>query len=164
MPGAEPVPIYLAALAPLMLELAGERAEGTITWMCDERAIADHVLPRLTAAAEGVGRPVPRVIGGLPVGVCDSREQGLQAADARYGGYRDIPTYARALARGESGSPAEVAAVGTEEEVAARLRSYADAGVTDLAAMTWGIGADPDEQARNHDRTLALLADLARTP
>ena len=29
--------------------------------MCDERAIETHVVPRLTAAAEGVGRPVPRV-------------------------------------------------------------------------------------------------------
>ena len=66
VPGAEPVPIYLAALAPLMLKLAGERADGTITWMCDEKAIETHVVPRLTAAAEGVGRPVPRVIGGLP--------------------------------------------------------------------------------------------------
>jgi len=163
VPGAEAVAIYLAALAPLMLKLAGGRAEGTITWMCDERAIDTHVVPRLTAAAEGVGRPVPRVIGGLPVAVCSSREEGLAAAEARYGGYRDIPTYARALARGESGSPAEVAAVGTEEQVAARLRSYAAAGVTDLAAMTFGIGADAAERSRNHDRTLALLADLARS-
>jgi F420-dependent oxidoreductase-like protein len=163
VPGAETVPVYLAALAPLMLKLAGERAEGTITWMCDEHAIETHVVPRLTAAAEGVGRPVPRVIGGMPVGVCDGREQGLAAAEARYGGYRDIPTYARALARGESGSPAEVAAVGTEDEVAARIRSYETAGVTDLAAMTFGIGADRTERERNHQRTLDLLADLARS-
>jgi len=161
VPGAEPVPIYLAALAPLMLKLAGERAAGTITWMCDERAIETHVVPRLTAAAQAAGRAVPRVIGGLPVGVCDSKEEGLAAAEARYGGYRDIPTYARALARGGSESPAEVAAVGTERDVAARLASYASAGVTDLAAMTFGIGPDPETRARNHDRTLTLLADLA---
>jgi F420-dependent oxidoreductase-like protein len=162
VPGAEPVPIYLAALAPLMLKLAGERAAGTITWMCDESAIATHVVPRLTAAAEAVGRPVPRVIGGLPVAVCADRGQGLAAAEARYGGYRDIPTYARALARGESGSPAEVAVVGTEEQVVERLRGYEAAGVTDLCAMTFPVGDDPAERARSLDRTRALLSQLAR--
>jgi F420-dependent oxidoreductase-like protein len=162
VPGAEPVPIFLAALAPLMLRLAGERSEGTITWMCDEAAIEGHVAPRLAAGAQGVGRPMPRIIAGLPVAVCSDRDTGLAAAEHRYGTYRDIPTYARALARGESASPAEVAAVGTEEQVAERLRSYADAGVTDLAAMTWGVGDDAAERQANHDRTLDLLAELAR--
>lgn len=162
VPGAEPVPVYLAALAPLMLKLAGERAEGTITWMCDERAIETHVVPRLSVAAEGAGRPLPRVIGGLPFAVCTDREQGLAAAQARYGGYTDIPTYARALARGESGSPAEVAVVGTEEQVIDRLRSYESAGVSDLCAMTFPVGADAEERSRNTERTRALLAELAR--
>jgi alkanesulfonate monooxygenase SsuD/methylene tetrahydromethanopterin reductase-like flavin-dependent oxidoreductase (luciferase family) len=76
--------------------------------------------------------------------------------------YREIPTYARVLALGETGAPEQVAVIGTEEEVAARLASYADVGVTDLAAMTFGVGADRSQRAANHDRTLALLADLAR--
>jgi 5,10-methylenetetrahydromethanopterin reductase len=163
VPGGEPVPIYLAALAPLMLRLAGERAEGTITWMCDEAAVEGHVAPRLAAAAQGVGRPMPRIIAGLPVAVCADRDVGLASAERRYGTYKDIPTYARALARGESSTPGEVAAVGTEEQVAGRLRSYADAGVSDLAAMTWGVGDDEAERRANHDRTLALLAELARS-
>ena len=49
-----PTPILLAALAPVMLRIAGELASGTILWMADERAIGEHVLPRLTA------RPRPR--------------------------------------------------------------------------------------------------------
>nr|WP_283251130.1 TIGR03564 family F420-dependent LLM class oxidoreductase [Rhabdothermincola salaria] len=162
VPGARPVPLLLAALAPLMLRLAGERAAGTITWMCDERTHADHVVPRLAAAAESVGRPLPRVVAGLPVAVCSDREEGLAVAARRYAMYREIPTYARVLALGETGAPEQVAVIGTEEEVAARLASYADAGVTDLAAMTFGVGADPAERTANHDRTLTLLADLAR--
>ena len=46
----------LSALGPAMLRLAGERTGGTILWMADERAIGDHVVPRITAAAEP-GRP-----------------------------------------------------------------------------------------------------------
>ena len=54
-----PVPVLLAALGPVMLRIAGERADGTVLWMADERAIAEHVVPRITKAAEGAGRPAP---------------------------------------------------------------------------------------------------------
>ena len=50
-----PTPILLAALAPVMLRIAGELASGTILWMADERAIGEHVVPRITKAAAGGG-------------------------------------------------------------------------------------------------------------
>ena len=160
VPGATEVPVFLAALAPLMLRLAGERAAGTITWMADEHTHATHVVPRLAAAAAAVGRPTPRVIAGLPVAVCDDRSLGLEVAEANYGMYRHMENYARMLELGEAGSPGEVAIIGTEAQVAARLRSYEDAGVTDLAAMTFAVGADRSEQERNLTRTRELLATL----
>src|SRR6476660_10079915 len=46
-----PTPVLVAALAPLMLRIAGEQAAGTILWMADERAIGGHVVPRITEAA-----------------------------------------------------------------------------------------------------------------
>ena len=48
-----PTPILLAALAPVMLRLAGEQTSGTILWMADERAIARARGP---AHHEGRGR------------------------------------------------------------------------------------------------------------
>ena len=65
-----PVPVLLAALGPVMLRIAGERADGTVLWMADERAIAEHVVPRITKAAEGAGRPAPRVVAGVAVCLC----------------------------------------------------------------------------------------------
>jgi F420-dependent oxidoreductase-like protein len=161
VPGATEVPVFLAALAPLMLRLAGERAAGTITWMADEHTHATHVVPRLAAAAAAIGRPTPRVIAGLPVAVCDDRSLGLEVAEANYGMYRHMENYARMLELGESGSPGEVAIIGTEAQVAARVRSYEDAGVTDLAAMTFAVGGDDAERGRNLARTRELLAALA---
>ena len=55
VPGAADVPIFLAALGPGMLRLAGERTSGTITWMGDERAHAEHVVPS-NHRSRGVGR------------------------------------------------------------------------------------------------------------
>jgi F420-dependent oxidoreductase-like protein len=154
VPGAPSVPVYLAALAPLMLRLAGERAAGTITWMGDERTHESHVVPRIGKAAEAAGRPRPRVVAGVPVAVCDDHATGRDAAERRFGGYRDIPAYARMLARGDAASPADVALVGTEDQVSARLRGYESAGVTDIAAMIFPVGADAAASIRRTEEFL----------
>src|SRR5699024_2602960 len=60
-----PTPVLLAALGPKMLQLAGERSDGTILWMADERSIESHVAPRLRRAAQEAGRPEPRIIAGV---------------------------------------------------------------------------------------------------
>src|SRR5262245_40537629 len=65
-----PTSVLLAALAPVMLRLAGEQGAGTILWLADERAIGEHIVPRITKAAAGVGKPAPRVVAGVPVALC----------------------------------------------------------------------------------------------
>src|SRR5947209_3514987 len=58
-----PTPVLLAALGPAMLQLAGERTDGTILWMADERAIGSHVAPKITAAGSAAGRErAPRIV------------------------------------------------------------------------------------------------------
>ena len=69
-----PTPVLLAALGPRMLALCGARADGTILWMADERAIATHVVPNLTRAAQAANRPAPRVVAGIPVCLCRDDE------------------------------------------------------------------------------------------
>ena len=71
-----PTPVLLAALGPVMLRIAGERTDGTVLWMADERAIAEHVVPRITKAAASAGRPAPRVVAGVPVGALRRRPSG----------------------------------------------------------------------------------------
>jgi len=158
VPDADSMPILLAALAPLMLRLAGERTDGTITWMADERAHAEHVVPRLAAAAESAGRPAPRVVAGLPVAVHDDADAARERAAKLFAVYTRIPTYQRILDRGDASGPPEVCIVGDEAAVTARLRSYRDAGVTDLAATIFGVG---DDRVASRRRTWELLASLA---
>ncbi len=69
-----PTPVLLAALAPVMLRLAGEQASGTILWMADERAIGEHIAPRIAKAALSAGRPAPRIVAGVPVCLCGKDE------------------------------------------------------------------------------------------
>jgi F420-dependent oxidoreductase-like protein len=158
VPGATPPRVLVAALAPLMLRLAGERTDGTITWMADVRATAEHVVPRITRAAEDAGRPPPRVVAGLPVAVCDDEDAGRARAGTLFQVYENIPAYRRMLDRGDGGSPAKVAVVGNERAVESQLRALADAGVTDLCAAVFAVG---DDREGSRARTRGFLASLA---
>jgi alkanesulfonate monooxygenase SsuD/methylene tetrahydromethanopterin reductase-like flavin-dependent oxidoreductase (luciferase family) len=147
----------VAALAPRMLQLAGELTDGTITYWANERALTDHIVPRITRSATAAGKPAPRVVVGLPIAVCADPDAGRERAARLFGAYNAIPTYQRIMARGGDAAPEAVAIVGTESEVLARLRAYADAGATDLCAAPLGLDTDPDW---SRARTMDLLASL----
>src|SRR5262249_9124084 len=118
-----PNPVLLAALGPVMLRLAGELASGTIVWMADQRAVGEHVVPRITSAAAKAGRPAPRVVAGVPIVICPND----QADDARAWanqvlGQADIsPNYQRLLARGDATNVGHILAAGDESVVLGRL-------------------------------------------
>ena len=95
-----PTPVLIAALGPLMLRLAGERTDGTILWMADERAIESHIVPHLTRGAEAAGRPAPRIVAGIPVCICDEDEVDTavdphQPDPGRGRGVAELPAAAR---------------------------------------------------------------------
>ena len=80
-----------------MLRVAGEVADGTITYWANERAVAEHIVPRITRAAESAGRPSPRVIVGIPVALVDDLEAGRAEAAALFDAYNSISTYQRIM-------------------------------------------------------------------
>jgi F420-dependent oxidoreductase-like protein len=158
VPGGRDVPVLVAALAPRMLELTGRLAAGTITYWADEHALAEHVVPRLTAAAASAGRGAPRVVAGLPVAVTDDTDAARRRAARMFAAYEAIPTYQRILGRGATGNPVDVAVIGNVAQVHDRLRRVADAGATDLCASVLGLD---DDRGASRLRTLDALASFA---
>jgi len=156
------VPILLSALGPAMLRLAGERAGGTILWMADERAIADHVVPRITSAATGAGRQAPRIVAGVPVALCSANEVGdARAYASEVLGHADFsPNYVRLLEHGDAEDVGDTMAAGDEQAILARWSRYRDAGVTDLAARIVPLGKDVGERADSRRRTQDFLSSL----
>jgi 5,10-methylenetetrahydromethanopterin reductase len=158
-----PTPVLLAALGPRMLRLAGERADGTILWLADERAIATHIVPRITAAAEAAGRPAPRVVAGVPVCLCGDDE--VEAAVARTNRILSeaevSPNYQRLLDHGDARNVGDILAAGSETAIEKRLGAFADAGVTDLSVRVVPLGADRDALIASSRRTRDLLSSLA---
>jgi F420-dependent oxidoreductase-like protein len=159
-----PTPILVAALAPVMLRIAGELAAGTILWMADERAVGDHVVPRVTKAAAGVGKPAPRVVAGVPVALCrDDEIEGARAwANQALGHAEYSPNYIRLLEHGDATDVGDLLAAGDETAVLDRLRSFRDAGATDLSVRVLPLGPDRAARIESRDRTLAFLGSLSR--
>ncbi|MFB4309671.1 TIGR03564 family F420-dependent LLM class oxidoreductase [Actinomadura sp. GTD37] len=157
------LPVLLAALGPVMLALAGERADGTVLWMADERAVAEHVVPRITKAAERAGRAAPRVVAGVPVCLCRPAEADAarERANRILGEAEISPNYRRLLDRGDARDVGDLCAAGDEAAIAARFRRFADAGVTDLSVRLLPIGADRDELIASKHRTRDMIAALA---
>jgi F420-dependent oxidoreductase-like protein len=155
MAEAPPVPkVYVAALGPQMLRLAGTVTDGTIPWMTGNRTLACLTVPTIQAAAAQAGRPQPRVAVGLPVLCTDDVAAGRRLASEVFAVYGDLPSYRAMLDREGLGGPNEIAIIGDEASVRAQLEAVFAAGATDVLAAEFG--ATPEDLAR----TRACLASL----
>ena len=149
-PRAGRVPVLLAAMAPRMLNLAGEQTDGTVLWMTGPGTVRDYVVPAISAAASAAGLPSPRVVCGLPVCVTSDPAAARASAAAEFAIYGQLPSYRAMLDREGAADPGDVAIVGDENAVAAQILALADAGVTDFLAAEFAHGED-------RERTRSLL-------
>lgn len=133
-PGTGDMPVLIAALAPRMLKLAGELADGTVLWMTGPKTVTEHVAPAVTEAARAAGRPAPRIVCTLPVCVTDDVEAARERAGEVFKIYGQLPSYRAMLDREGAAGPADVAIVGDEDVVSAQIEALAEAGVTDFVA------------------------------
>ena len=160
-----PNPVLLAALGPVMLQLAGERTDGTILWLADEKAIGNHIAPAINKAAESAGRPAPRIVAGIPICLCaeDEVDVAIARANKLLSEAEVSPNYQKLLERGDAREVGDILAAGSETAIEKRLRAFADAGVTDVSVRVVPIGADRDERIASSHRTRALLSALAQS-
>jgi F420-dependent oxidoreductase-like protein len=153
-----PVPVLVAALGPRLLRVAGQHAAGTITWMANATAVADHVAPRICEAAAAAGHPDPRIVVGLPVAVHDDVAEARSVAARQFATYGVLPNYQRILAMGGVAGPADAAIVGDEASVSGQVEALFEAGATDVWAAPFPVGED---RSASRARTRALLRELA---
>ena len=163
--GAEsPLPVLVSALGPVMLKIAGERADGTVLWMADEKAIGDHIAPRINKAAAEAGRPAPRIVAGIPVCLCANSE--IDAAKDRANRIlseaETSPNYQKLLDRGDARSVGDLCAAGDGDQILRQFQRFADAGVTDLSVRLLPIGDTRDELIASKYRTREVIAELGK--
>jgi F420-dependent oxidoreductase-like protein len=149
VPGAQPPPVLLSALGPMMLRIAGELADGTITVWTTPATVADHIRPRIDAVAKD-----PRVVAAVMLSVTARPDAVRDEVAGVVGFASDFASYRTLLDRQGQSNVAETIVAGDEDTVAAAVRAYADAGATDVLVSLVG---DDAEKAR----TLKLAGELA---
>lgn len=129
---ATPCPIFLAALGPRMLELAGRTVDGTTLSSCGPRTIAAHIAPVINAVAADAGRPPPQIQAMVEVAVTD--DPAAAHAESVESGqlYAALPAYRRVLDLEGIESGADLLLAGSIDRIVDGLRSYVDAGATEL--------------------------------
>ncbi len=152
--GVEAPDVIVAALGAQMLRLAGSRGCGTITWCTGERALLDHVVPRITAAADAAGQPPPRVVASLPICVTDDVDRARSLVAEQLALYGGLPSYRAMLDLEGVDDPSDIAILGDEQHVTDVLGRLGDGGVTEFAAAITAPDAD------EHERTWQLLRSL----
>ncbi|MDR3663748.1 MAG: LLM class flavin-dependent oxidoreductase, partial [Mycobacterium sp.] len=159
-----PMPVLVSALGPVMLQLAGAHADGTSLWMADEKAIGEHIAPKINKAAAEAGRPAPRIVAGIPVTLCANSEieSAKDRANRVLAEAETSPNYQRLLDRGEARNVGDLCAAGDEESILKRFKQFADAGVTDLSVRLLPIGDSRDELIASKYRTREVIAELAK--
>lgn len=130
--GGSPLPVYVAAMGPKALRVAGELADGTMPYLAGPRTIEEFIEPTIARAAADAGRPKPRIVAFVPVHVSPDAEAARALAENQLEFYAAIPSYQKVIAREGVDSLADLAALGDAESVRRTLRRYLDAGADDV--------------------------------
>ncbi len=130
------LPIYLAALSPAMLRLAGEIADGVVLWLCNPGYIRDVVIPEVRTGRERAGLPLDGfdIVAAVPSAATDTPEEAVEAIRRDLIPYFGLPFYRAMIER--TGFEADIAAYDAAAgDVAAMAAAISDDFIADLAAI-----------------------------
>jgi F420-dependent oxidoreductase-like protein len=143
---ANPVPVVVAALGPMMLGLVGRYTDGTALWMTGPATISDHIVPTMSAAAQEAGRPAPRVIAGFPVVLTDDVDGAREKVDQILQVYGQLPSYRAMMDREGAANPSDIALIGDEAALDAKIAQIAASGATEMISVL--LETEPGAKAR----------------
>ncbi len=146
------LPIYIAALSPKMLQLAGEIADGVMLWLCNPDYIRKTVIPEVAKGRERVGKTMAGfdVVAAVPVAVSDDHEAARNAFRRDLIPYASLPFYRAMLER--SGFADDLAAFDegmAAGEVPRALTGLSDGLLDSLAGI--GDGDRAREKVREYE-------------
>jgi alkanesulfonate monooxygenase SsuD/methylene tetrahydromethanopterin reductase-like flavin-dependent oxidoreductase (luciferase family) len=95
------IPIYIAALSPNMLQLAGEIGDGVLLWLCDPPYVRDVVIPEVTKGRERAGKTLEGfdIVPAVPAAVTGDRLATLARMRGDLVTYLSLPFYRSMLER-----------------------------------------------------------------
>jgi alkanesulfonate monooxygenase SsuD/methylene tetrahydromethanopterin reductase-like flavin-dependent oxidoreductase (luciferase family) len=130
------LPLYIAALSPAMLRLAGEIADGVLLWLCNPSYIRDVVIPEVRAGRERAGLTLEGfdVVAAVPAALTDDRQEAYSAMRQELIPYFGLPFYRAMIER--TGFGADIAAYDTAAgDLEAMQRAISEEFLEELTAV-----------------------------
>jgi len=163
-PGVTPprIPLPISALRANAFRLAGEIADGALSWVCPVPYLVTTARDALRAGAAAANRPAPPLIGHVPVAMSTDWNAVRDAARTQLAAYGRLPFYRNMYA--DAGFPIgadnvlpdalldELVVAGDANTVRARLEEIQAAGVDELLVLLV-----PIHDAEAEEATLAAL-------
>ncbi len=166
LPRTPRTPILISALRKGAFQLAGEIADGAISWMCPVQYLLEKALPALQMGAAGIGRPAPPLVAHIPVALGQNRHEVLAASRKQISRYARLPFYANMFADagfpvGPDGTMSDdlidsLVVSGDEAAITSRLTELLAAGLDELLVMPVQV-VDP---ATELERLIGLIGRL----
>lgn len=169
LPAPVEVPVLISALRARSFRLAGEIADGAISWVCPHDYLRDVALPALQEGARAAGREPPPLIVHAALCLDDDTEAVREAVRRHLGYFPQVPFYAAMFA--EAGFPDSpntgwtdamidaITVYGDEDRARRRLEGLFEWGASEVLATVITTGDDPEASAA---RSLRFLADFCR--
>src|SRR6266487_174081 len=158
LPRTPRTPILISALREGAFQLAGEIADGAISWVCPVPYLIEKALPALQGGAGKSRRPVPPLVAHIPVALSQDHQAVLTAARKQIGNHGRLPFYASMFA--EAGFPVSsdgtisdalienLVVSGDQANVKQRLVELLGMGLDELLVMQVPVSDADGEQAR----------------
>lgn len=140
LPRPPRTPILISALREGAFQLAGEVADGAISWMCPIPYLLEKAFPALRAGASKTGRPVPPLVAHIPVALSQHRQAVLSAARRQISRYGHLPFYAGMFA--DAGFPVSPDGTMSDALIDSLVVSGDEAAIADRLTDLLAMGLD----------------------
>ncbi len=165
-PRTAQIPLLISALGEKAFRLAGEIADGAISWVCPVPYLLDKALPALQEGAQAHNRLAPPLVAHIPVALSTDEDAVHKAAMPRISFYTKAPFYAHMFAEAGfpiaadgSGTDALVKSLvvaGNQAQVEQRLRDLIASGLDELLLMMVPVA----DEAREREQLLQIITSL----
>jgi F420-dependent oxidoreductase-like protein len=160
LPRTAQIPVLISTLGKKAFQLAGEIADGALSWVCPVPYLLHTGIPTLRTAASAVGRSAPPpLVAYISVAISEDRGSVLAAGHQMLDFYAKLPFYAKMFS--DAGFPLtsnqtsvpdalgdSLVISGNEATVAARFTELLAAGLDELNVALVPITDAGDEQSR----------------
>ena len=168
------IPVLISTLGKMAFQLAGQIADGAISWVCPVPYLLDTGIPALRSSALAARRSTPILVAHVPVALSEDRDSILSAGHRFLDFYAKRPFYANMFSNAgfqvtskQTIPDALVDSLvisGNETTISARLRELLEADLDALLVTLAPVSEAGEEEAAGETNAFNRSTIKSQTP